>query len=170
MRVTVRPIGADEVDFIRWALFTALAWTPERERLVREVTLDHPEIARYHRDWGRPGDLGVAATADDDVVGVCFCRLFTANDHGHGYLDEHTPELAVAVRDDFRGQGLGTRLMAELAGVARDAGYVRLSLSVDTYNPARRLYERLGYATVGDDESGVRMVLDLAATTTMPPA
>lgn len=160
MNVELRPARVDDVALIRWALFTALAWTPERERLVREVTLDHPEIARYHLRWGRTGDLGVVATAGD-VVGVCFCRLFTADDHGHGYIDERTPELAVAVRDDFRGRGLGTRLMTELARIARDEGYAHLSLSVDLDNPARRLYEGLGYDVVSADESGVRMVLEL---------
>jgi GNAT superfamily N-acetyltransferase len=164
MDVRFRPAGVDDVELIRWTLFTALAWTPERERLVREVTLDHPEIARYHQGWGRRGDLGIVAMADD-VVGVCFCRLFTADDHGHGYVDEYTPELAVAVRDDFRGQGLGTQLMIELAGAARDAGFAHLSLSVDTDNPARHLSERLGYDVVSTDQSGVRMVLDLAPTT-----
>lgn len=163
MNVELRPARVDDVELIRWALLTALAWTAERERLVREVTLDHPEIARYHQAWGRRGDLGIVATAGD-VVGVCFCRLFTADDHGHGYIDERTPELAVAVRDDFRGQGLGTRLMTELAGAARDEGYAHLSLSVDSDNPARRLYERLGYDTASVDQSGVRMVLELKPT------
>jgi GNAT superfamily N-acetyltransferase len=95
------------------------------------------------------------------VVGVALCRLFTAEDHGHGYVDEETPEVAVAVAEGRRGRGIGARLLNGLADTARTAGFVRLSLSVDDDNPALRLYERLGYRELTRDEGGVRMVLDL---------
>jgi hypothetical protein len=77
------------------ALFEAVSWNPERRLPPFEVTIEHPELARYHRDWGRPGDIGVIATHGEDVVGVALCRLFTDDDHGHGYVDAETPELAV---------------------------------------------------------------------------
>lgn len=69
---------------------------PDRELPPIDVTLEHDEAARYHRDWGRPGDLGIVAAADGGVVGVAYSRLFTHDDHGHGYLDDETPEVAVA--------------------------------------------------------------------------
>ena len=54
--------------------------------------------------------------------------------------------------------------MNELAGVAREQGFRRLSLSVDGANPAAGLYERLGYRRLQVDESGVRMLLDLESS------
>jgi ribosomal protein S18 acetylase RimI-like enzyme len=162
--VELRPAGAEDLEHVKWALYAALAWDPERRLPPPEVTLQHPEAARYHRDWGRRGDLGVIATAEDEVVGMAYCRLFTEDDHGHGYVDEQTPEVAVAVRAGHRGRGLGGRLLTELADVARNAGFTRLSLSVEKENPARRLYERLGYREVGTDEGGgVLMVVELAS-------
>jgi hypothetical protein len=98
VEVVVRPLGADEVDQVRWALYEAVSWSPERELPPFELTIEHPELARYHRDWGRPGDLGVVAEAGGEVVGVALCRLFTDDDHGHGYVDEQTPELATRGR------------------------------------------------------------------------
>jgi ribosomal protein S18 acetylase RimI-like enzyme len=157
----LRELTGDDVDHVRWCLYAALAWTPSRKLPPLEVTLAHPEAARYHRHWGRRGDLGVVATEGGEVVGVAYCRLFTAEDHGHGYVDARTPEIAVAVRDGHRGRGLGGRLLTELARVARAAGFAHLSLSVDQGNPAIRLYERLGYREVSRDEDGVRMVTDL---------
>lgn len=156
-----RALTQDDVDHVKWALYEAVSWNPERQLPPYESLIEHPELARYHDGWGRPGDLGVVAELDGDLVGVAFCRLFTEADHGHGYVDEQTPELAVAVVDAHRGKGMGTRLMRELADAARNAGVTRLSLSVDAGNPALRLYERLGYRELARDEGGVRMVLDL---------
>jgi ribosomal protein S18 acetylase RimI-like enzyme len=157
----IRELTADDVEEVKWALYAALAWSPDRELPPAEQTLAHPEAARYHRYWGRPGDLGVVATMDGDLVGVAYCRLFTADDHGHGYFDDETPEIAVAVCDRYRGRGFGERLLNER--VARQAGFARLSLSVDTANPAIRLYSRLGYREISRDAHGIRMILPIDA-------
>ena len=159
--VSLRPLGVDDLEHVRWCLYEAVAWDPERELPPFELTIEHPELAPYHRGWGRPGDLGVVAESDGAVVGVALARLFTDEDHGHGYVDGETPELAVAVADGRRGDGLGTRLLRELAQAAQAAGFRRLSLSVDGENRAVRLYERLGYRELTRDEDGVRMLLDL---------
>jgi GNAT superfamily N-acetyltransferase len=161
VNITVRHAGVDDLEHIRWALYTALDWDPQRELPPPDLTLQHPQAARYHQRWGRPGDLAVIASLDGACVGVAYCRLFTESDHGHGYVDEQTPELAVAVHEDHRGRGIGAQLMTELARIAQDAGFKRLSLSVDTHNPARRLYARLGYREIHSDEGGVRMILEL---------
>jgi ribosomal protein S18 acetylase RimI-like enzyme len=161
MDVDLRPLEADEVEHVRWALHEAVSWDPERVLPPFDVVVEHPELARYHLGWGRPGDLGVVAERGDRVVGVALFRLFTEGDHGHGYVDDETPELAVAVADGQRGEGIGARLLTELAASARAAGFSRLSLSVDAQNPARRLYERLGYRELTRDEDGVRMLLEL---------
>ena len=145
----LRPADRNDVEAVKWALYAALAWSPDRLLPPFDAVMQHPEAERYHRDWGRPGDLGVIASLADSLVGVA-------------YVDDETPEVAVAVREGHRGNGLGARLLSELAELARADGYARLSLSVDTANPARRLYERLGYREVGADEDGVRMVIELA--------
>jgi GNAT superfamily N-acetyltransferase len=157
-----REAGAKDTEHIRWALYTALAWNPERELSPPEITLERPEAARYHRGWGRPGDFGVLATVHDEVVGVAYCRLFTEDDHGYGFVDVRTPEVALAVREGHRGRGLGGSLLERLAELARAAGFTRLSLSVEETNPARRLYARVGYREIAaDDQGGVRMLVEL---------
>ena len=161
MGVVFRPLDIDDVGHVKWALYEAVAWNPERVLPPFELAIEHPELARYHARWGRPGDLGVVAENGGDVVGVALCRLFTEVDHGHGYVDDETPELAVAVAEGRRGGGIGTHLMEELAEAARRVGFERLSLSVDTDNPAPRLYERLGCREISRDEEGVRMMIDL---------
>jgi ribosomal protein S18 acetylase RimI-like enzyme len=52
----------------------------------------------------------------------------------------------LAAYPEFRGLGIGTKLLAEAEDVARDSGRSRLSIIVSDDNPgARRLYERCGY-------------------------
>jgi ribosomal protein S18 acetylase RimI-like enzyme len=161
VEVLFRRLRVEDVDHVRWALYEAVSWDPERALPPFDVTIDHPELARYHAGWGRAGDLGVIAESEGEGIGVGLFRLFTEADHGHGYVDDETPELAVAVADGQRRGGIGTHLMNELAAAARAADFARLSLSVDAENPARRLYERLGYRELARDEDGVRMLLEL---------
>ena len=151
MDVVFRLLDIRDVEHVKWALYEAVAWNPERVLPPFGLAIEHPELARYHAGWGRPGDLGVVAESWGDVVGVALCRLFTEADYGHGYVDDETPELAVAVAEWRRGVGVGTSLMHELVDAAREAGFTRLSLSVDEDNPALRLYERLGYRELSRD-------------------
>ncbi|MDX9975793.1 MAG: GNAT family N-acetyltransferase [FCB group bacterium] len=53
--------------------------------------------------------------------------------------------LQVAVRPEYQGRGLGGHLLRELAGEFRAAGLREAGLGVTASNPARRLYERLGF-------------------------
>jgi ribosomal protein S18 acetylase RimI-like enzyme len=76
-------------------------------------------------------------------------------------VDRATPEVAVAVREGHRGGGTGERLLRALAELARANGFDRLSLSVAHANPARRLYERLGYRTVAGHGDDPIMLLEL---------
>lgn len=58
-----------------------------------------------------------------------------------------------------RGQGMGAVLLQELADSAAEAGKV-LSIFVEFYNPARRLYERLGFVAVRE-EQGIYIEMEL---------
>lgn len=50
-----------------------------------------------------------------------------------------------------RGAGLGAALLQQLTADAHTAGKV-VSIHVEIYNPARRLYERLGFVQVGEEQ------------------
>lgn len=57
--------------------------------------------------------------------------------------------FSLAVRPEFQGRGIGTRLMRHAETRARQAGLAVCSLGVEVDNDgARRLYERLGYQVV----------------------
>ena len=157
----IRDLRQDEQDFLQEMLYAALAWRPNVALPPKEVVLAHPQVAPFHTCWGRDGDTALVAE-NAVLVGLAWFRFFTEEEHGEGFVDESTPEVAVAVVDGYRGRGVGGALLRAIHGRAQEQGVKRISLSVDPDNPARRLYERLGYVDlVPGDEKG-RMVLDLA--------
>lgn len=146
-----------DVGLVRRCLYLALAWKPGREIPAEPTVLAHPDVAIYHEGWGRPGDLLVVADIEREPVGYAFARLFTSDRHGHGFVDQATPEMGIAVEPHHRGHGVGTSLLRRLHQELAEAGRQAVSLSVEAGNPAVNLYRREGYEDVAADAGGLVM-------------
>jgi GNAT superfamily N-acetyltransferase len=157
----LRPATDADVAAIQRIVYEAISWNPTAELPPMETVVGHPELLRYHCGWGRPGDAGVLAITGGEVVAGAFYRRFTEDDHGHGYIDADTPEVAVAVWGAPKSKGVGSTLLDALHEMARNTGFAKVSLSVDSDNPATRLYVRHGYVVESVDEGGTRMVKNL---------
>ena len=75
-------------------------------------------------------------------------RLFSREEQPLLVGDEAVPELAIAVLPAYQGQGLGAQLLTPTIEAARGR-YSAMVLSVRMSNPARALYERVGFVVVG---------------------
>lgn len=63
---------------------------------------------------------------------------------------KHTCLLSIIVDEKFRNQGIGRKLLEEIIILAKDTFQIEiLHLEVYEGNPAKRLYERLGFTPYG---------------------
>jgi ribosomal protein S18 acetylase RimI-like enzyme len=156
-RVVVRRGGAQDVRFLRDMLHHAYYWKE------RAPDAGPGPVALYVKAWGRPGDTAVIAIDGGFPVGAAWYRLFGKERPGYAFVDERTPELAIAVVPNARGKGIGSKLLDALLAQARAAGYPTVSLSVDRQNSgAIELYERHGFERVDEDQDSVTMLARLS--------
>ncbi len=163
--VVVRPAVADDEPFLWEMLYEAVHWGPEESgpKPRPEKLLTEPGLRRYLEGWGREGDFAVVALDADggNRVGAAWFRLFSASEPGYGFVDEKTPELAVAVAGDWRGRGVGGALLAALKEAAKTDRFHALSLSVQKTNPAAGLYRRMSFVEIRDDGDDWTMKAEL---------
>jgi GNAT superfamily N-acetyltransferase len=157
---TIQPLSAADAPVVWEMLYHAIHVADGAEPPPRSI-LSEPTLAHYARDWGqRPGDLGFAAIAEvsGTPVGAAWVRLFSAADPGYGFVAADIPELSIALLPGYRGQGLGSRLLAALLAAA-EAQFPAVSLSVSKGNAAQTLYARFGFSVIGEDAGGSLLML-----------
>ncbi len=134
--VTIRPAApADAATIV--ALVRELA---DFERLSHYAKIT---VADVERDLGRYFEA-LLAERGGEPLGLA---LFFHSDSTF----EGRPSLcleALFVRDQARGTGVGRRLLAALAALARERGCKRLDLMVLDWNPAREVYAHLGFKQI----------------------
>ena len=144
--MVIRRGGRQDVRFLRDMLHHAYYW---RERQPGEGA---GPVALYVKGWGRPGDTVLIAVDDGFPVGAAWYRLFRRDHPGYGFVDEETPELAIAVVPSRRGRGIGDALITALCERAHADRYSALSLSVEKGNePLLAFYEKHGFSRVHED-------------------
>lgn len=111
-------------------------WPPEQ--CAQFVALQHRAQQQHYRRHC-PASACWLILVGDDVAGRLWIDSRPASLH----------VLDITLLPAWRGQGLGTRCLQALAREA-EAGGRALSIQVEIHNPARRLYERLGFVAMGE--------------------
>lgn len=134
----------------------ATGWPAEQQHafLAQQHRAQHHHYRRYYEgaDW-------LILERDGQKVG----RL---------YLVEWESELRiidVSLVPSARGRGLGSALLSDIQQRGADAGK-RVTIHVEVHNPARRLYERLGFVTVEDKGVYLLMAWTPGEAEPTPPA
>ena len=145
--VRVRRAATGDFTFLATMLGEAAVWRPDKPTPTADEVLADPRYAMYLAGWPRKGDYGLVAE-QGGPVGAAWYRTFTEASHGHGFVADDVPELSIAVVASRRRAGIGRRLLVDLVDASVAQGYRAISLSVAEHNPARRLYESIGFVPV----------------------
>ncbi len=94
------------------------------------------------------------AEVDGKIVGAVWARIM--NDYGH--IDDKTPSLAISLYKEYRGFGIGTAMMKEILALFKSHGYSRVSLSVQKANYAAKMYLKIDFEIIRENEEEYIMV------------
>ncbi|AWN61620.1 GNAT family N-acetyltransferase [Streptococcus sobrinus] len=157
MNVKIRKIRDKEIYRLNDFLYEAIFIPNGQAKPDREI-IEQPELQLYVKGFGgQVGDDCLIAEVDGQLVGAVWVRII--NDYGH--VDDQTPSLAISLFKDYRGHGLGTSLMTKMLEVLKAKGVKKVSLSVQKANPALKLYRRLGFNPLSENNEDYVMVKDL---------
>jgi ribosomal protein S18 acetylase RimI-like enzyme len=146
-----RRLAAEDEPLV-WRMLYEAARVAEEGPMSPESIRHDPYLIKYAKEWGRPGDVGIAAfePGNGKGIGVAWLRLLIGPDRGDAYIDDETPELALGVMPDHRRRGVGTELLRRLLAAARPR-VPAVALTVRDESPAIRLYERFGFRRLPGD-------------------
>jgi ribosomal protein S18 acetylase RimI-like enzyme len=149
--ITLRPVRPEDREF----LFRVYASTREEELALTDWDEEQKRVFLEGQfgaqdAWYRERYAG--ATLDVvEAGGVPAGRLYVHR------REREIRLMDVALLPEHRGRGIGSSLLHDLIAEAAAAGK-RLTIHVEEYNPARRLYERFGFRKIG--EHGIYHLLE----------
>lgn len=165
--IHLRALTAADWGVLRKATLLNMNWNGPRFTL--EDVLADPKIAHYTALEPDRGDFGYLLHDAHEWVSVVWLLFLDHDDPGYGYVRDGVPELSVCTIPSWRGRGLGRRLLAYVISAAEDRGLDSISLSVEDGNPARHLYQELGFAPVRDARNNGTMLQRLVPTLPAAP-
>ncbi len=133
-----------------WQMLYYAAHMHESDEPLESARVN-PDLMPYVEGYGRTGDLGVIAI-DSEInahIGAAWIRVMPPAWPLYRFVDAATPELAIAVTPAHVGRGAGTQMLARLLADAATI-HSAIALSVRANNPAKALYERMGFAVLAE--------------------
>ncbi len=152
--MTLREIKETEYDLLKDFLYEAI-FIPEGVTPPAREIIAQPELKLYYEDFGT-GRADHCIVADDNgrVVGAVWTRIM--NDYGH--VDDDTPSFAISLYKEYRGRGIGTKMMERMLELLKENGYRKASLAVQKANYAVKMYEKTGFKIVDENAEEYIMV------------
>ncbi len=154
MEYMIREIQKQEYPLLDNFLYEAI-FVPEGIEPPPKTIITSPELQVYVKRFGESkDDWGLVAEVDGKIVGAVWVRIM--NDYGH--IDDETSSLAISLYKEYRGFGIGTAMMKEILVLLKTHGYSRVSLSVQKANYAAKMYLKIGFEIVRENEEEYIMV------------
>jgi len=157
MNYLIRELKHDEKVMLDAFLYEAI-FVPEGVPAPARDIIKQSELQVYVKDFGEnEGDLCLVAQVEDKIVGAVWVRIM--NDYGH--IDNETPSFAISLLKEYRNYGIGTELMKQMLMKLKAQGYKQASLAVQKMNYAVRMYKKVGFEIVDENDEEYIMICKL---------
>jgi len=157
MNYIIRKLRQEEVKALDTFLYEAI-FIPEGVETPPMAIINQPELQVYVDGFGtKNGDICFVAESDGVIVGAVWVRIM--DDYGH--VDDETPSFAISLSKEYRGKGIGTELMKQMLTELKDGKYKKASLAVQKQNYAMKMYKKVGFEIVDENEEEYIMVCQL---------
>lgn len=157
MNYSIRELKQEEKDVLNTFLYEAI-FIPEGVTAPQKDIIYQPELQVYVKDFGtNKGDVCLVAQVENEIVGAVWVRIM--NDYGH--VDNETPSFAISLLKEYRNYGIGTALMKHMLRRLQTEGYKQASLAVQKMNYAVRMYKKVGFEIVDENDEEYIMVCRL---------
>ena len=160
MNYHIRSIETDEIPLLSDFLYEAIFQRDQDTPLPRSI-INQPELKVFIENYGKKDDTCLVAVVDNRVVGAVWTRILSGEIKGFGNIDNQTPEFAISLYKEYRGNGIGTQLMIDMLDLLRAKGYKQTSLAVQKDNYAAQMYKNVGFFIVDENEEEYIMVYKL---------
>lgn len=160
MKYTIREMRPEEAPLLRDFTYEAI-FQREGDPLIPRDSLEHPSIKVYYENFGKPGDFALFAEQDGKPVGAVWARILTGETKGFGNIDPFTPEFAISLYKEYRGNGVGTALMQAMLRLLKEKGYRKTSLAVQKDNYAVKMYQKVGFRIMKEQGPEYLMLCEL---------
>lgn len=142
-------------DFIYEAIFIPEGIAPPPKSIINQ-----PDLQVYIKDFGtEKDDICFVAEVENKIVGAVWVR--DMKDYGH--IADGVPSFAISLFKQYRNLGIGTELMTTMLNELRRKGYTRASLAVQKANYAVKMYKKVGFRIIDENDEEYIMVCDLQA-------
>lgn len=142
--ITLRPVRDDDRDFLaglyastRTEEMRQVPWTEEQKAQFLAMQFE-AQTWHYGQEYDPAGFFVIEHEARP--VGRLYREL----------QGEDVHIIDISIIPEMRGAGLGTMLLQEILDEAASQGRTA-SIYVEHFNPARRLYDRLGFQEIGEN-------------------
>lgn len=154
MNYIIREMHPNENPLLEDFLYQAI-YQPDKTNLAPRSIIEKPELQVYIKDFGtKKDDYCFYAEADGKIVGAVWVR----NINGYGSVDNNTVEFAISVFDEYQKMGIGTALMNKMLEHLNKLNYSKASLAVQKENYAVRMYQKVGFEIVDENEQEYIMI------------
>ncbi|MFT4073464.1 MAG: hypothetical protein QM654_16255 [Dysgonamonadaceae bacterium] len=98
----IRRILPSEYGLPESMMYEAI-FQPDPAHPYPKEVIYHPQVQVYWDNWGAgKDDCCLVAIVDGTRVGAVWIRTFPGGEKGCGYIDEETPEIAIALFETYR--------------------------------------------------------------------